>query len=477
MTKAIIAVILMISIFLFASTRRGTSWGDDWTMYVHHAKNMVEGKKYDEGLFLYNPHYPTYSPKSYSPGFPIILIPFYALFGLNIAVLKIPCILLFIGSLIFFVLRYRKEFSQTVLISCILLIGLSPYCWDLKDSILSDFALLFSVLLCAWAIHTYYITHSSKKYYILIGLLIYFAYAVKPLGCLFIPALFVFDLWNEKRITQKFLLVTLVFILFFGIQTMMIPGSGSYLGMVKEVYGEKSIGEIGTNILSILNAYHVSFPDFWLIHHEESTSNHIAEIYTNFFLILFGIGLIYRLIYKNSPTEWFILFYILVVLLFTGFQGVRYLVPLFPFFFVYVFSFLAIIPYKKIIPLICFVLISPLVFFYFKAYSQAPWQNIQWGIHEESAQTMFAYIRENTPKESVFVNSKPRALSLYTDRNASIFFYTENKNDLKNYMKTIHTNYVLVDGERYFRDWVLGDSLDFEFVFESGEFQLLKTKF
>ena len=37
-------LILLLALFWLCTTRQGTSWGDDWAMYVHQAQNIAEGK-------------------------------------------------------------------------------------------------------------------------------------------------------------------------------------------------------------------------------------------------------------------------------------------------------------------------------------------------------------------------------------------------------------------------------------------------
>lgn len=471
-------IVFLIGIFFVSTTRTGTSWGDDWTMFAHHAKNIAEGKKYDDNVFIYNPSYPTYSPKAYSPGFPFILAPFYLLFGLNIAVLKIPVITLFIFSLVLFALQYRKEFSQPVLVSMIVLIGLCPFCWDSKDYILSDFPLMFSVLLCSWLVNKYYTQNTERKYYLLIGLAIYISYAIKPLGALFIPALFLFDIIKERKITLKFVQVSGVFLLFFILQSLIIPGSGSYIELAMSEYHGKNIKEISQSLALMFKAYRLSFSDFWLIHSDESAWRDKGLIFSNIFLILVGIGLVYRLIRKFSPTEMYVVFYIIIILLFPGFQGVRYFVPVLPFFFVSIFGLAEWVTSNTTKYLLLLLIVAPLGLFYTSTYLKAEWKNITWGIHEPTSQNMFAYIKKNTPEDAVLVGSKPRAIALYADRKAAVYPWSFDKNDFKEYMKSIHAGFALTTGGNdYFNNWVETDTANFQFIYNSDYLKLFKTKF
>src|SRR5262245_14683241 len=60
------------------------TWGDDFALYIAHARNLVEGTSYTDTKFVYNPANAWYSPRAYPPGFPILLAPVYALQGLDL---------------------------------------------------------------------------------------------------------------------------------------------------------------------------------------------------------------------------------------------------------------------------------------------------------------------------------------------------------------------------------------------------------
>ena len=60
----IYAVILSLCLFYFLTIRDGHNWGGDFSMYIHHAKNIVDGTKYQDTGYIYNPSYPSLSPKA-----------------------------------------------------------------------------------------------------------------------------------------------------------------------------------------------------------------------------------------------------------------------------------------------------------------------------------------------------------------------------------------------------------------------------
>ena len=141
----LIASITITSIFYFASIRPGHNWGGDFSMYIHHTKNIVEDIPYQETGYIYNENYPALSPRYYPPIFPLLLAPVYAHSGLNLAPMKVEIILIFILFLIVYSLSFRDQTPHLYRSIAVLIIGFNPIFWDFKDNILSDFPFYFSL--------------------------------------------------------------------------------------------------------------------------------------------------------------------------------------------------------------------------------------------------------------------------------------------------------------------------------------------
>jgi hypothetical protein len=79
-----VTVVAMVGVFYLVTIREGHRWGGDFSMYIHHAKNIVEGIDYRDTGYIYNPFYPSLGPKTYPPVFPLLLSPIYKWFGLKL---------------------------------------------------------------------------------------------------------------------------------------------------------------------------------------------------------------------------------------------------------------------------------------------------------------------------------------------------------------------------------------------------------
>jgi hypothetical protein len=68
-------LILAIAGFQVATIRSGQDWGDDFAMYILHARNIAQGRDYAATGYIYNPDYPSLGPVTYPPVFPLLLSP------------------------------------------------------------------------------------------------------------------------------------------------------------------------------------------------------------------------------------------------------------------------------------------------------------------------------------------------------------------------------------------------------------------
>ena len=146
---ALLAILVIVLVFYIITIREGQDWAGDFSQYIDHATNLVKGKPYNDIGYIYNPDYPELGPRSYPIGFPLLLTPVIALFGLNLWAMKVELISIFVCSLLLFflVLRQRAEKYPVLQVG---LVAFSPYFWDFKDQVRSDIPFLLWVMLCIY---------------------------------------------------------------------------------------------------------------------------------------------------------------------------------------------------------------------------------------------------------------------------------------------------------------------------------------
>src|ERR1700722_205602 len=147
---------LLLAIFLFhcATLRPGHVWGDDFAMYIHHAKNIVEQRPYADTGYIYNPAVPVYGPRAYPPVFPLLLAPLYRQFGLNLIPMKVEQTVFLMLTLILVYFFWRRDLGNRYALALIAILGFSPAFWIAKDEVLSDLPFLLAFYLTATLVRT-----------------------------------------------------------------------------------------------------------------------------------------------------------------------------------------------------------------------------------------------------------------------------------------------------------------------------------
>ena len=89
----VLAAVFVVFLYTFLAAELSPgmhSEGTDWAMYVMHARNIVKGLPYTQTGYVFQPESTTeVGANSYPSGYPLLLAPFYAVFGLNIGLFKL----------------------------------------------------------------------------------------------------------------------------------------------------------------------------------------------------------------------------------------------------------------------------------------------------------------------------------------------------------------------------------------------------
>lgn len=427
MRNYLILGILILALLLGSSTlTRGHEWGDDFASYIMQARSILNGKAEEfvqDNAFTILESSPTVTigPVAYPWGYPLALAPVYAIKGNSPLALKLPGVLFFAGFLICLCLLVRNRLSWMESLLFLSLFAFNPMLLDFLDQILSDIPFLF--------FSTFALVLMSKQGkhgtfdYVLLGAAIAFAFFMRATGGLLLAsflAVEVVRLWENRtdrdvvrKVLRNTLIVSATFGLLWGLYALLFPGGGeSYFGQYQAFRAETAFG--------FINAYFQLFSLFF--------GESIVWKYMYYALfIFFLIGLWIRR--KEEPV--FILFFALwMILLITWpyWQGPRFIFPLLP-----VFIYFAIQGMKSTIQKLpetygqagrgvfygfwflilgLFLLQSA-----FRAYDNLQNGREINGPYDPVSREVYAYLKEETPPESVIIFFKPRAMRLMTDRN------------------------------------------------------------
>src|SRR5262245_4621009 len=126
----LISIVLVVGAFYVTTIRDGHEWGDDFSMYIMHARNLAEGASYGRTGYIYNPSLALLGPQTYPPIFPLLLSPIYKIWGLNLTAMKIEIIVVFLVSLIAIFAALKSELPWPYLIATVAVIGFNPFFWQ-----------------------------------------------------------------------------------------------------------------------------------------------------------------------------------------------------------------------------------------------------------------------------------------------------------------------------------------------------------
>lgn len=128
----------------------GHGWGDDFALYVNQARGLSDGTLWgvvaDNRFGLANSAWDYYSPIVYPWLFPLLLMPFVAVGGIDYSLLKwVPTLSFTVAVLCVLVIaRRRLNRPATVLVTA--LVALNPWYLSATDAVLSDLVFLAAVL-------------------------------------------------------------------------------------------------------------------------------------------------------------------------------------------------------------------------------------------------------------------------------------------------------------------------------------------
>jgi hypothetical protein len=423
MRMKFIFVIIIVSLILGASTlTRGHQWGDDFAWYILQAKSIWNGttNEFIQQSAFTNDQSTTYvGPLAYPWGYPLILVPSYAIKGIHPLALKIPTLFFYAGFLVCLYLLMKARLSQAESLLLVSLFAFNPLLLQFLDQILSDIPYLFFSTLSLWLITKEGRRRSQQN--ILIGVSIFLvtflrATGILLLGCFLIVECFKLinhrrDWETAKQIILDSSVVCVSFLLLWIANSVLFPGSGdSYLSQ----YAGLSVDKVRNSIAAYFNVYSLFFG-------EATGWRYLYCILVVFFLI-------------GAWTRWkeqlfFLLFFVLWMIVHIAYpywQGPRYIFPILPIFIYFAFQGMKFVIQK--LPekdtqigyrtFYGFWSLITIVFLFnsgLNAYINLQHDRAINGPFDQYSNQVYKYIREDTPANSVIIFFKPRVMVLMTD--------------------------------------------------------------
>ncbi len=442
------------TLLLWTGLSRGQDWGDDFAQYIMQARSLVEGRPAEfitVNRFIVENSVYAVGPVTYPWGYPLLLAPVYAAFGLDPIALKIvdaACFLVFLAVIWAGFGRYHTGVWRIALVS---LFALNPMLLSFVNSILADLPFLLAstgaVLLTGRLVVDQRRLISPVWDHLLLGAAIAAAFVIRINGVLLVATLAVAQVITlvtcvrrngslhrpDARAIYRFcrdpgnmqyLLVSLLpyvtFVVLVVTFRLLLPEGG--LSGQKAIFSGISLATIKSNI----NLYAALPAEFFAgVPHA---------------LVLFGatVPLAIAGAAARLRHDYHVITYlgltILLYLLWPTTGGIRYVFPILPFYLSFVVSsFEQYVggsghPERAVRSALCIVPVFLLLTFFagqsvgHAASNLSRSRAVSSGPFVETSRNLFSYVAHNTKPDAVIVFFKPRLMALMTGRRSVKLF-------------------------------------------------------
>lgn len=433
-----VAVILgLTAVFYLAGMDGNHRWWGDFSLYMGHAKNIAELQPYGDTGYVPNPYRPWLSPQFYPPVYPFLLAPVVKVFGLNLFAAKLLNLGLFLSALWLFYCYLSTRLTQPVSrIGTTLLLAISPWFWNMKNLILSDVPFVFFTIAAVLVANkTAKLDKGGRHYWLLsivLGITCYLAYGTRSLGLALPVSILLYDVFFFRKIRSGTLAAVVVFLGLFGLQKSYLDVNSTYVHVMVN-HAERTVNEaeVASPVVklakSLLNStllhlkkYPMVLQEYW-----DNGSSLLLRVAMGLFSALLAlIGYTTLLRKKPLPSEIFVFVYCSMLMVVPFFQGNRYLLPVIPFFILYMFhgieELATIIPKRLYsIPAIAILVFG--VASHAGYYIQSGPSPAKYGVLDPESVELYDYIKNNTPDDSLIIFKRPRILALFTHRRSAAY--------------------------------------------------------
>lgn len=447
-THIILVTMLILSFCINITTfKNGHNWeNSDFIGYISQARSLVDGTVDD--LVFHDKFIVENSTKETGTiigpwGFPIILSPFYYIFGPNIYVMKAVVNLFFVLSLFIVFLLFHERLKNIDHLLLIAIFVFNPWFFTFKENVLSDIPFLFFSLLTLFLIKRIIIV---KKIFInkifsffIIGILIFISCNIRTVGLILLPTLMLVQYFEHRSSMRGNISVFLnkynyvpyiTFIIFFLVNMLIFPGTDA-----TSLYFDKFSNVSVEGLIFDIKYYTVLpsrfFPFLFLKMHGYGFE------YNKFSLLIYAVMLLFVLlgIIKNFKKDYIYVIYMLitipVIMFFSSRQGFRLLIPSFPIFLYFLLKGFSTVSLSMeifnnqkplrigIVYIFCISLIViSLVYVTINSYKNIMFnrEGIIEGPYSEESVGLFNYIKANSNKSDAIIFHEPRSMYLFADR-------------------------------------------------------------
>ncbi len=421
-------IFLLCCPLLLINIRDDIDWGDDNAHYLLQAKYIVNDIPQSQTQYVYNINCQQLGPPAYPMGFPLLLSVVYYFEGMNFLSfsLYLTAFLIILALLMLWLYKDNHRFLTSVFL--ILIVVYNPWTLAFKSEIMSEIPFMVVLIL------TILIYKKSENIFslIIVGLLTGYLISTRTIGAA-LPLAFLIDVTSNgigsfrkkestvrKIILKQFIKIVIIFFFSFGLYFLLnnlifdIPDDSA-----KGYYRLFSFDGLGAIILQNLAVYTEVLKAFFSPQNGKWLFLPLITQSLVFTFIL--LGFFSKIIKKPDFTDFFVILYMLVLLVYPYTQsGFRFLFPILPFLLSYAVLGLKTIridiKIRTSVKIILLGLLLLIQYIYgFNELNKQQFISMEGPCNAESKEA-FDFIIKQTPEDAVFAFNKPRALALFTDR-------------------------------------------------------------
>lgn len=476
MNPRLVIVILVAAMFglYFATLTDGIdATSTDWAMYVMHARNILNGRPYSETGYVQQPEIPYMGSNSYPSGYPLLLLPVYAVAGFNVRAFKILSDLALALSLLPIFFYARRYLSPLSALLVVLALGFGAQYVGGHDNIASDGPFqavsYAAILLLLWIYDGSKDVSGGWRWGVPAGAMIALGYLIRPVGMALLVAVVLYDLLRRRRVSS--FLATAVGTL------AVVLLANNFLFHKDAAYKDQFVYS------PIAIAKHaVAYLGYISYVFQSPVSNVFRYLMWIPSMILALVGL-WEIIKRRSLTV--VEFYWPVmagVLCLYWIPNSRYLMPILPVYLVYMFIGARVLLDKVPEPRRLAAAIAATVLLFL-----APAANV---IHYKSYKTpsligsaefdqMCQEVKARTGDSDSLIFWNPRVMALYTGRHWSPYPFSSQA-DVAKYMNRVGPRFVVVDkqwedDQKFLIPAIAAEPDRYHTVYENARFEIVKA--
>ena len=453
----VLLVYVLLALFYINSSH---NWGGDFALYISQAQALITGQSttlYEASKLSCEASYYRMNPDLYPPGFPILLTPAVALFGVNFWVFKCIIILCYLATLLVVYALFKRIASNTQAIVCIALMATSTVFIQYSNYVLADIPAMLLIMLGFYLHNKWADENCSNSYLkqIILATICVFAYQTKSLSIVLFLAITLHQLFikfNQNRV-KSIAVFIISFILLNAIVKLLYPHSGAgYQQQASTITWQT----IQANLIYYSNA-----PKWFLY-------NSNLWLWLTWPMMIVGAVASFK---THRVYVFFMLMQLTALVIWPFQEGVRFIFILIPFYFLFAmlgYRFLAnklIAPHVYKLHAHYVVFVAILAYSLFASYQLvAKQKGSQNEIGSADAKALFTFVDSHTKSTDKLIFFKPNVLRLLAQRE-SVYLLERNAIAASK-----------ADWWIYKHGNVPADTMGLQPVFTNGTFTIFKLK-